>query len=186
MRNNNKGSILYARPKFTMIKTGIVNRRNTPVRTGFTILELLVVLTIISLLFSITFALLSGSRAKSRDAKRLRDVKELQKALELRYNSYNDYPRSPPPGPPSWSDSCSNTSDYIFHLTQNEDYISVLPIDPLNSDSSCYRYRGSGQDFKIAVYMERPENQEAYSGNDGGVRDDWYEVFTPGAQSWDW
>ncbi|PIR70610.1 MAG: hypothetical protein COU46_00535, partial [Candidatus Niyogibacteria bacterium CG10_big_fil_rev_8_21_14_0_10_42_19] len=122
------------------------------------------------------------SRAKSRDAKRLRDVKELQKALELRYNSYYTYPSI---APPAWADSCSDPSNYILNLSSDE-YIPVLSTDPLNSDSSCYRYRGDNQNFKLAVYMERPENQAAYAINDNGVRNDWYEIFTPEAQDWNW
>ena len=54
---------------------------------GFTLIELLVVIAIIGLLSSVVLASLNGARVKSRDARRLADLKQLQIALELYYSS---------------------------------------------------------------------------------------------------
>jgi prepilin-type N-terminal cleavage/methylation domain-containing protein len=56
-------------------------------KAGFTLLELMVVITIIGLLATVILAALADSRAKARDATRLTAVKELQKALELYRNA---------------------------------------------------------------------------------------------------
>jgi prepilin-type N-terminal cleavage/methylation domain-containing protein len=50
---------------------------------GFTLIELLVVIAIIGILSSVVLASLNSARVKSRDARRLADVKQIQLALEL-------------------------------------------------------------------------------------------------------
>ena len=61
---------------------------------GFTLIELLVVIAIIGILSSVVLASLNTAREKSRDAKRVSDIKQLQLALELYFDSQspNTYP----------------------------------------------------------------------------------------------
>lgn len=59
---------------------------------GFTLIELLVVIAIIGLLSTLAVVALNNARMKSRDAKRVSDVKQIQTALELYYNDANGYP----------------------------------------------------------------------------------------------
>jgi len=59
---------------------------------GFTLIELLVVIAIIGLLSTLAVVALNNARMKSRDAKRVSDVKQIQTALELYYNDANEYP----------------------------------------------------------------------------------------------
>jgi prepilin-type N-terminal cleavage/methylation domain-containing protein len=60
---------------------------------GFTLIELMVVITIIGLMASVVLAALASSRATARDTQRVQMVKELQKALELYRNANNgNYP----------------------------------------------------------------------------------------------
>jgi len=61
-------------------------------KRGFTLIELLVVIAIIGLLSSIILVSLQGVRAKARDARRLSDMKQIQLALELYYDSNGSYP----------------------------------------------------------------------------------------------
>jgi prepilin-type N-terminal cleavage/methylation domain-containing protein len=64
-------------------------------RKGFTLIELLVVISIIALLSTLAVVSLNSTRAKSRDAKRITDIKQIQTALELYYaGSSNSYPGS--------------------------------------------------------------------------------------------
>jgi len=59
---------------------------------GFTLIELLVVIAIIAILSTVVMAGLNSARAKGRDAKRLSDIKQLQTALELFFDTCGGYP----------------------------------------------------------------------------------------------
>jgi len=63
-------------------------------KRGFTLIELLVVIAIIGILSSVVLASLNSAREKSRDAKRISDVKNLQLALELYFDSNGEYPEN--------------------------------------------------------------------------------------------
>lgn len=64
---------------------------------GFTLIELLIVVAIIGLLASAVLVGLGGFRARGRDARRIADLRETRKALELYYIKNNKYPELLPP-----------------------------------------------------------------------------------------
>ncbi len=59
---------------------------------GFTLIELLVVIAIIGLLASIVLVSLNSARAKARDVRRVADLKQVQTALEMYYDTNGSYP----------------------------------------------------------------------------------------------
>jgi prepilin-type N-terminal cleavage/methylation domain-containing protein len=69
-----------------------VNTLKKQNQKGFTLIELLVVIAIIGLLASVVLLALGSARSKSRDAKRVADVRQVVSALELYYNDNNGYP----------------------------------------------------------------------------------------------
>lgn len=61
-------------------------------KTGFSLIELMVVISIISLLSSLSFASISNSRIQAGDLKRIQDLQAINKMFELYYADNGTYP----------------------------------------------------------------------------------------------
>lgn len=97
-------------------------------KRAFTLIELLVVIAIIGLLATISVLALQNARAKSRDAKRVADMKQVSTALELFFNDNNRYPTVA-----EWN------TGRIYSTTTNSTstYMQVIPNAPTPADGSC-------------------------------------------------
>lgn len=116
-------------------------------KKGFTLIELTVVISIISMLSGIVLTYLSEARAKARDSKRITDMKQLQTALAIYYHNHGAYP-NPVPGTDEYYDSntgcAAYQADQLFEaglkpdLVTNDKVISQIPkaIDSFG----CYSY----------------------------------------------
>lgn len=92
-------------------------------RSAFTLIELLVVIAIIGILSSVVLASLNDARQKSRDAKRIADIRQVQLALELYFDSNAAYPATLAP-------------------LATGGFIAVVPSGPLSGET--YSYAGTG------------------------------------------
>ena len=63
-------------------------------RKGFTLIEMLIVVGIIAILAPLMLRGFGIATARSRDARRIGDLKNLQSALETYYNIENSYPNT--------------------------------------------------------------------------------------------
>jgi len=105
---------------FTPIsKFGAASRRGR--ERGFTLIELLVVIAIIALLSSIVLIALISARQKSRNAKRLGDMTQMNTALELYFAANRGYP--------------SGTNGVPLDL--KPEFITSFPKAPLPADGVC-------------------------------------------------
>ncbi len=59
--------------------------------SGFTLIEILVVISIIGVLSSVVLASLNTSRARARDSIRIQSLKQIQLAMELYFSKCNTY-----------------------------------------------------------------------------------------------
>lgn len=59
---------------------------------SFTLVELLIIVALISLLATIIFVTLGGTQVNTRDAKRLSDLNQLRKTLDIYFDKYDQYP----------------------------------------------------------------------------------------------
>ncbi len=88
---------------------------------GFTLVELLVVISIIGILLSLSFFGIQNARRSSRDAKRKSDLEAVRSALEMYKADNGKYP----------STSSGMNLSSIPSLVPN--YISSIPTDPLGT-----------------------------------------------------
>lgn len=100
-------------------------------RDGFTLVEILVVMTIGVALLSVVVVSLAQSRVKARDSVRVADIRRIQLALEHYYDACGQYPNVI--SNVSYSTGCSGSTNF-------GSFIGQLLVDPTNSGSYTYRY----------------------------------------------
>lgn len=129
----------------------------TKTTRGFTLIELLVVIAIIGILSSVVLASLNTARLKSRDTRRISDIKQLQLALALYYDS--------------------NASTYPSLLSALQPtYIPVVPTDPVGG--AAYRYaagstatcgNNAGTSYHLGATLEETTNSAFSTDSDAAV-----------------
>jgi len=104
---------------------------------GFTLLELLVVISIIGVLVSLGAVSYSTAQKKGRDAKRKSDLKSIQNGFEQYYSLENSYPAScvvilsvTPAILPG---------GYPNDPKANENYLTVTPAPSCTDSTYCFR-----------------------------------------------
>jgi prepilin-type N-terminal cleavage/methylation domain-containing protein len=113
------------------------NQRRSGAR-GFTLIELLVVIAIIGILSSIVLASLNTARQKSRDAKRVSDIRQLQLAFELYFDTCREYPAGSNAMP------TTGTSNGCPSGTTLGTFIPSIPVPPAGVGSiTAYTYNRS-------------------------------------------
>ncbi len=109
--------------------------------SGFTIVELLIVIVVIAILTAVTIVAYNGIQARARDSQRKTAVATIQKALELYHTDNGGYP------------TCSNTTYFAGNARSScsttnagftdalvPKYISKVPADPTNAGDYIFFY----------------------------------------------
>lgn len=115
------------------------------------------VIAIIAVLSTVGLVMFSGVQKSGRIAKRVGDLKAIQTALELYYNSYGKYPSQPS----TWA--CLTNLSGVNNLAPN--FMPVVPSDPLGDTTYCYQYLSSNNDaeYKIRTHPNVYTNGEMNS-----------------------
>jgi len=119
---------------------------------GFTLIEIMVVMSIIGILMALTLTGINSSRKTARDARRKADLEMIRSGLEIYKADCDAYPTtgsivggSPligtfPPTPPT---SCAAANTYI----------SIVPTDPVSL--RFYRYAKVANGYEICTSLEQ-------------------------------
>ena len=132
---------------------------------GFTLIEMLVVLTIIGIIFTIVITSLSHARIKSRDQKRVADMQHILVALELYKEKNGAYPGLCSPN--SVTTSGEKIAPGTAIALELQPYMGTVPTDPLyDDDPGNYYYaydpmhlRNDGTNWATVVAIRRFESQ---------------------------
>lgn len=152
------------------------SRRLGATNRGFTLIELLAVIAIIGILASVAIVSFTSAREKSRDGKRIAQVGQITKALELYYDSHQSYPSTTPSG--------YSGADAAIVLLSDMDLLPVNLVPPPGVDLA-YVYHGiygatptecdagapsgtSCDSYLLGITLERSEN--AVLATDADVR----------------
>ncbi|MCX6703777.1 MAG: type II secretion system protein [Candidatus Zambryskibacteria bacterium] len=174
---------------------------------GFTLVELMVSISIIMLLSTLVLSGVAGTRKSARVLQRIADLKQVQGALERYYANNKSYPVSVGQ---TWSSVCpawGGLSPNAVIPGLAPAYINTIPVDPqtaANSNSNCYIYASNGTDYALldhwvteleagnsgATYLKYPELVDP--ARDGGSSTSivdgagvWaWKVSSPGARVW--
>jgi len=155
---------------------------------GFSLIELLLAIILLSLLFGLVFTFLRLSKIaeRQRDALRLADLTTMVVAIESYVTDFGQ--------PPDFADTTrrSDQASGTASSPRNADgtgwivadlrpYISQLRVDPLNINLEgkdfIYRYRHDGKRYKLDTILEA-ETRLMENKVDGGIDDNHYEVGT--------
>lgn len=122
-------------------------------KRGFTLVELLVSITIIGILASIGLNTFTSAQIKSRDTKRKSALNQISRSLEMYFNDYKKYPDD---------DGNGNLDGYAwngsFQDAKGTIYMIKLPIDPTLGYSYFYASLDSGKKFQLYARLENSQD----------------------------
>lgn len=160
-------------------------------RSGFTIVELLIVIVVIAILAAVTIVAYNGITSRTKDARRLSDLASIQKGLELYFADNNSYP-DVTAGVGAGLKACIGAADDNgAWKCWNEDadnqrivpkqYMKTIPKDPQIIDSNaggypnkyqsrmyCYRVKADLQGYMLGAYIETlsPSDSRYFNGGE--------------------
>jgi general secretion pathway protein G len=130
-------------------------------RQGFTLIEILIVIAIISILSSVAIVGLPRIGGKGRDARRISDMRQVQTALELYFTRNGRYPT----GITSWGNLETTLAGAGIG-------VSSIPDDPRNTGAFIYAYGSdaTGSTYVIRATIEDNSNSALNDDIDGTVQ----------------
>ncbi|MFA4996088.1 MAG: type II secretion system protein [Patescibacteria group bacterium] len=121
-------------------------------KKAFTLIEILVVVSIIGILASVVTVNLIYAQKKSRNTKRIGDLEAMNNAIKQYYATENNLPDNR-----ASSGACIVGSSYGGGVCLGElisNYMAVLPTDPLNQPGNKYSYHNYGTYVTIFASLE--------------------------------
>ena len=132
--------------------------------SGFTVVELLIVIIVIGILVTITVTVYNGTQARTRDASRRVDIANLVKALEIYYDDNGTYPTVNGSGSikgGNWYTSGDSSWAILQTTLTTAKVINSVPTDPINTSSG---YPDGANMYTYGLYV----NNSTYCGVGAG------------------
>lgn len=126
-------------------------------KSGFTLLEAVVVIVFVGILAAAAIYSLNLTRASNRDAKRVSDVSVIRAALTQYWLQKASYPMSAPVDlgkPGADADTLTGSGFVAADSNATPVFLDRLPQAPKSREY--YRYRGSASGYSLRFVTERP------------------------------
>ena len=128
-------------------------------KKGFTLIEMLIVVTIVALLSSLILVGLQPARTAARDARRIVDLNQVKNGLELYFNKCGYYPGQIQPDLRcSIFQPISTWQELTDALTGSNLDIDALPNDLTTGNTYLYATDSSGKHYILGAVFENPSN----------------------------
>lgn len=141
---------------------------------GFTLVELLVVISIIGLLSTLAVVSLSAARNRARDAKRLADMSSIRSALELvaSNNSLGFYPDVGASAILVSSKCVDNDSTIKASCTSAASTLLKIPSDTVSDATNGFYYKSTTNKLGYCVGFQPEANSKFKCGTPSSVTDE--------------
>mgnify|MGYP001557763148 CR=1 FL=1 len=157
-----------------------MRKHKNGLKSGFTLIEILIVVAVIGLLVSLVLIGLAPMQKKGRDTRRLSDLRQAQHGLEIFFNRYGRYPYSgagcagggdcvPACNGTTGGSPADNWNNLVSCLQNSNLGISSVSHDPRNVPANGFVYRyGSpnGSIYVLGAKLEENDNPALAEDND--------------------
>jgi len=124
-------------------------------KQAFTLVELIVVITILAILWTIAFIAMNWYSKTARDSARISDMAKIRSSLELFFINSNKYPAPTEAYPVTYSWWLAWYQWIFWNSTfMNVDKLDKIPTDPLTWKEYAYSVLNTWQEFEIASISE--------------------------------
>ncbi|MEK9180557.1 MAG: type II secretion system protein [Patescibacteria group bacterium] len=132
-------------------------------KKGFTLIEILIVVAIISVLSSVVLIGLGPAQRVGRDARRIADLRQMQSGLALYFNKCGYYPGVAQSDPPPCDNFVviSTWTELVGALRGSNIGVNQVSSDPSSAAGRNYLYGVSsdGSGYVLGASLEDPNNQ---------------------------
>lgn len=159
-------------------------------RSGFSIVELIIVVVVIAILVTISTITYTGLTAKADFSKAKSDMSSMKKGIDLYKTRNGSYPNT--------GGNCTTFANWYLQSAKGDAflpnvkpvYMAQLPEDKINSGQNTYAYCSDGVDFKLLRLREssnplpavETQNNELLDTNSRATTA--WGYWSPGAVNW--
>lgn len=120
-------------------------------KKGFTLIELLIIIIILGVLAALISGNFITSLKKGRDSRRITDLEQIQKSLEMYYEDQKAYPNT------------LTFDGQLVDAVSGKIYMAKVPNDPISGKN--YEYKLTSGSYRLYACMENNQQKLPYNGS---------------------